>query len=388
MKSWLLLSFLALCLPAFAQQRCASRPGPSAEPAFLPIPEKQSLITIPLAVHIIWRNPEENLSEEQIQSQLGVLNEDFRALNSDIGGVPGVFAGDVADMEIEFCLVAVTRTQTTFANISNLYSGGRRRVCHSDLGGHDALDPAHYLNAWVAARNDGACGEGTFPDDAQAPADEQGIFIRPDCFGTVGSARDPFNLGRTATHEIGHYLNLKHLWGEGLEDPLCQSDDMVADTEEQAYSYSEFTGGNCPVHPSFSCGTADMFMNFMNLPADRCMAMFTRGQKQRARAAITAFRPGLLASSCLPVASAPTPAQEAEPALLHNPASAETALLLSPKDKYEIAIFDAAGRLVFNDPNASGALYHIYSGTFINGIYYIKIRNGRKIHVKKLIIAR
>ena len=89
-------------------------------------------MTIPLVVHIVWRGPEENLSEEQIQSQLDVLNEDFRALNSDIGGVPGVFAGDVADMEIEFCLVAATRTQTTFANISNLYSGGRRRVSPSN----------------------------------------------------------------------------------------------------------------------------------------------------------------------------------------------------------------------------------------------------------------
>ena len=393
MQRWLFLLFMALSLPSFSQQRCASRqpanrlePPTPANPS--PAIESRSLITIPLVVHIVWYGPEENLTDEQIQSQLEVLNEDFRALNSEIASVPGPFAGDVADMEIEFCLVAVTRTQTSFPNIADLYSGGRRRVCHNGLGGHDAIDPGHYLNAWVSARNDGACGEGTFPDDPLVPADEQGIFIRPDCFGTVGTAAAPFNLGRTTTHEIGHYLNLKHLWGEGLEDPLCQSDDMVEDTEEQAYSYSEFTSGSCPVHPSFSCGTADMFMNFMNLPADRCMSMFTNGQKERARDAIQAFRPGLLESSCLPVALETAPEEEEEPSLLYNPVSSEIALLLPQKDKYEIAIFDAAGRLVFRNPNASGTPHSITSSLFINGIYYIKIRNGRKIHVKKLIIAR
>ena len=386
MQRWLFLLFMALSVPSFSQQRCASRqPFTTASPAAA---ESRSLITIPLVVHIVWYEPEENLSDAQIQSQAAVLNQDFRALNSEIASVPGPFAGDVADMEIEFCLVAVTRTQTSFPNIANLYSGGRRRACHTSLGGHDALDPEHYLNVWVSARNDGACGEGTFPDDPQAPAEEQGIFIRPDCFGTTGTAAAPFNLGRTTTHEIGHYLNLKHLWGEGLEDPFCQSDDMVEDTEEQAYSYSEFIGGNCPVHPSFSCGTADMFMNFMNLPADRCMSMFTHGQKARARAAIQAFRPGLLEASCLPVAIEAEPANEEGPALLYNPASAEIALLLPRKDKYEIAIFDAAGRLVFSEPNASGTIYRISPDMFINGIYYIKIRNGRKIHTKKLIIAR
>ncbi|MCB0580825.1 MAG: zinc-dependent metalloprotease [Phaeodactylibacter sp.] len=389
-KWWFSLLLLIPGLAARSQHRCAVQPAPQAGIAPAPdaVAGRQAVITIPIAVHIVWSNPQENISDAQVQSQVDVLNEDFRARNPEIPTVPGPFAGDVADMEIEFCLVAVTRTQTAFANIANLYAGGRRRVCHTDLGGRDALDPERCLNAWVSARNDGACGDGTFPDDPQIPADEQGIFVRPDCFGTAGTATAPFNLGRTATHEIGHYLNLKHLWGEGLEDPLCQSDDMVEDTEEQAYSYSDFTGGNCPVHPSFSCGTADMFMNFMNLPADRCMSMFTRGQKERARAALAAFRPGLLDASCLPVATEPLLSEKEEPALLCNPASTDIALHLPKKEEYEIAIFDASGRLLFSDPNAFGAPYYISPGLFINGIYYIKIRNGRKIHVKKLIIAR
>ncbi len=339
-------------------------------------------------MHIVWNRPEENISDEQVRSQVEVLNRDYRALNTEIPDVPGIFASAVADMEIGFCLVAITRTQTSLAGIANLYSGGRRRVCHSSLGGHDALGGGHYLNVWVSARADGACGEGTFPDDEQAPADEQGVFIRPECFGAVGTASAPFNLGRTATHEIGHFLNLKHLWGDGLEDPLCQSDDMVEDTEEQAYSYAEFTGQSCPVHPSFSCGTPDMFMNFMNLPADRCMSFFTHGQKERARAALQTYRPGLLDASCLPTGLPAGPEQAEEPRLLNNPASSRAALWLPQKDIFEIAIFDAGGRLVFSAPGASGGIYYIETRSFISGIYYIKIRNGGKIHAKKLIIAR
>lgn len=346
------------------------------------------MITIPIVIHILWFTPSENLTDAQIQSQIDVLNEDFRALNNGLSTIPPVFASDIADMEIEFCLVAVTRTRTPFPNVANLYSDGQRRACHTLLGGHDALDPEHYLNAWVCSRSDNACGEGTFPGDPGVPADEQGIFIRPDCFGTTGTAAAPFNLGRTATHEIGHYLNLKHLWGEGLEDPLCQSDDMVDDTPEQAYSYSEFTGEDCPSHPSFSCGSADLFMNFMNLPADRCMSMFTNGQRARAHAAIQTFRPGLLEASCLPVGLNENEEETEEPLLLQNPSSAGARLLLPQKDRFEIAIFDASGRLVFNDLKASGGFYALDPGLFINGIYYIKIRNGRKIHVKKLIIAR
>ncbi|MCB9267454.1 MAG: T9SS type A sorting domain-containing protein [Lewinellaceae bacterium] len=392
MKKGLILLLMAVSQLSFGQYRCAtenpegSTHRPSA-PAGMTV-EGRSVITIPLVVHIVWHTQEENLSEAQVQSQADVLNADFRALNTEIPSVPAVFAAAVADMEIEFCLVATTRTQTPYAGIANLYANGQRRVCHTALGGRDAIDPAHYLNVWVSARNDGACGDGTFPENPQAPAGEQGVFIRPDCFGTAGTAAPPFNLGRTTTHEIGHYLNLKHLWGEGLEDPLCQSDDMVEDTEEQAYSYSDYTGQDCPTHPSFSCGSADMFMNFMNLPADRCMAMFTHGQKERAWDAIATFRPGLLESSCMPVGLQEAAPGDTPPLLAQNPASGEIALLLAEKEEYEIAIFDAAGRLVFSEPNASGTIYRISPDMFINGIYYIKIRNGRKIHTKKLIIAR
>lgn len=388
MKRWIFLMLTVLSYSLPAQYRCASRQAPASPPPSSAVAGRQNLITIPLVVHIVWHSPEENISDAQVQSQVEVLNEDFRALNNGLSSVPGVFADEVADMEIEFCLVAITRTQTTFTGIANLYSGGLRRVCHTGLGGHDALAPEHYLNAWVSARNDSACGEGTFPGDPDVPAGEQGIFIRPDCFGTTGTAAPPFNLGRTATHEAGHYLNLKHPWGEGLEDPLCQTDDMVEDTPEQAYSYSEYTGQDCPAHPFFSCGSADMFMNFMNLPADRCMAMFTQGQKARARAAIATLRPGLLQASCVPVAQREREPKEEQPVLLTNPARTEISLLFPEKDRYEIAIFDTAGRLVFISHHASGAPFRTSTDSFINGIYYIKIRNGRKIHIKKLIIAR
>lgn len=390
MKIAALLLALLAATGLRGQQRCSTfhmrdtteTESPSDSPP-LAITLRETL-TIPVAVHIVWRTPSENISDAQVESQIEVLNRDFRALNAEAAAVPSLFSPVLADMEIEFCLVAITRTQTEISGISALYQGGKRRVCYSELGGRDAIDPGHYLNIWVAGRADGACGDAPLPgQNTPVPAAEDGVFVQPECFGTLGTAMPPYQLGRTTTHEIGHWLNLKHLWGDGLEDPLCQTDDLVADTPEQAYSYQ----GECPTHPSLSCGSADMFMNFLNFTDDACMAMFTEGQKARAWAAINTYRPGLLEANCEPVPAREAP-KESAVLLLNNPADSWATLQLPEKDIFEIAIFDSAGRLVFVQNRIQSACFHIDTRSFISGIYYIKIRDEGKIHTKKLIIAR
>ncbi|MCB9303774.1 MAG: T9SS type A sorting domain-containing protein [Lewinellaceae bacterium] len=386
----LLLALLA-SLPLSGQYRCANselwRGNPAQTPANSGAQSvlQREPIVIPVVVHVVWRSAPENITDAQVESQIEVLNEDFRALNAEATTVPAIFNPVLADMEIEFCLVATTRTQTNVSGIGTRFEGGLRQVCYNSLGGHDAIDPSQYLNIWVAGRTDGACGDAPLPGQTDpVPPAEDGVFIRPDCFGASGIAGPPYNLGRTTTHEIGHWLNLKHLWGEGFEDPLCQTDDMVADTPEQAYSYQD----ECPTHPSLSCGTADMFMNFMNYTNDACMALFTEGQKERAWAAISTYRPGLLGASCNPVSAFEPQQTLTDIRLFNNPADSWTALQLPEKDIFEIAIFDQLGRLVFIESPTGGGLFYIDTRSFISGIYYIKIRNEGKIHTKKLNIVR
>lgn len=254
--------------------------------------------TIPVVVHIVYRTGAQNVSDQRVFEQIQVLNEDYRRTNSDASNVPNDFATIVADTEIEFCLATkdpnnnsttgITRTQTSVTNIGNgsaYYS--------TAAGGIDIWDPTKYLNIWVCELGGGVLGYTYTPGNAPNGAD--GVVIGYQYFGKTGASA-PYNGGRTTTHEVGHWLNLQHVWGPG--NGGCNQDDGVADTPLQDQS-----NGGCPSHPSTSCGSADMFMNYMDYVNDNCMNSFTTGQKNRMRAAIVAARPGLLTSQACVIAS-------------------------------------------------------------------------------------
>lgn len=287
--------------------------------------QTRSTMDIPVVFHVVWNTDEENISDEQILSQLEVLNRDFRRTNNSAGLIPSLFQSLAADMELNFCLArrspdgastnGILRRQTSFPFMGDRIANGRKSVCYTAEGGSDAWDTGRYVNVWVARRQ-------FFPAEASFPgmgaAAEDGIIISPPFVGTTGSAasNQPYHLGRTLTHELGHYFNLYHLWGPGQTGSCTQSDE-VADTPLQSRSYL----GECPTHPQISCGSADMFMNFMNYTDDACMAMFSNGQKNRVWAAIAAARPGLMqaAQACSPVSVVQAPQQEALFELLQNP---------------------------------------------------------------------
>lgn len=261
-----------------------------------------NIITIPVVVHVVYYNSTQNISDAQIQSQIDVLNADFRNLNSDKNNRPSLFAGLAADIQIEFCLAkrtptgaatnGIIRKQTTVNGFST-----DDKVKYSSTGGSDAWDRNKYLNLWVCALTGGVLGYAQFPGGAAAT---DGVVIDYRYFGTIGTATAPFNKGRTATHEVGHWLNLRHIWG----DANC-GNDFVSDTPtQQAANYG------CPSFPKPSCGnTSDMFMNYMDYVDDACMNMFTSGQSSRMRAlfATGGARVSLLTSDgCTPPSSAPT----------------------------------------------------------------------------------
>jgi hypothetical protein len=246
-------------------------------------------LTIPVVVHVVFSTDEENISDDQIQSQIDVLNQDFMATNPDIDMVPDPFKALVGNPELRFELAredlsgnstnGITRTRTDRA-----FFGLDDTVKSSAAGGIDAWDTKRYLNLWVCTLGDSLLGYAQFPG---GPPETDGVVILNTAFGTQGTAAAPFDKGRTATHEIGHYLNLSHIWGESRFDN-CADSDFVDDTPNQF-------GPNLgkPSFPVRSCSSSlhgDMFMNYMDYVDDDSMFMFTQGQVVRMRATLDQAR--------------------------------------------------------------------------------------------------
>jgi hypothetical protein len=207
------------------------------------------------------------------------MNADFRKLNSDISSVPAAFAGLASDCEINFCLAQRTPAGTATTGIvrksTTVTAFTTNDFMKFNANGGDAIwDASKYLNIWVCNMSGGILGYAQFPG---GPVATDGVVINYTAFGTTGTAAAPFNKGRTATHEVGHWLNLFHIWGD--DGNACTGSDLVNDTPNQA---DENYG--CPSFPSVSCSNGangDMFMNYMDYTDDACMFMFSAGQKAR-----------------------------------------------------------------------------------------------------------
>jgi hypothetical protein len=240
------------------------------------------IVTIRTVVHVVYNTEEQNVSRRQINSQIAILNRDFRATNPDRLQTPEPFKGLVTDARIRFRVVKVTRTQTSVTSFS--HDDGMKRAAS---GGIPPSDPKTHLNMWVCPLGGGLLGYAQFPG---GPAATDGVVVNYRAFGTMGTAQAPFDKGRTTTHEIGHYLNLRHIWGD---TPDCSGSDQVADTPNCA-------GPNfgTPAWPVITCNNGpngDMFMNYMDYVDDAAMFMFTAQQVLRMRAALENARGGLIA---------------------------------------------------------------------------------------------
>lgn len=256
--------------------------------------KKSSIVTIPVVVHIVYYSNIENISDAQIFSQIEILNKDFRRLNVDTVNTPNSFRSLAADCEIEFCLAqrdpngnvtnGITRTQTTQTSFTT-----NDNVKYDASGGKDAWNTNKYLNIWVCDVSGGILGYAQYPG---GNPNEDGVVVDYQYFGNIGTALSPYDLGRTTTHEVGHWLNLKHIWG----DSNC-GDDQCGDTPEH-----EGPNYGCPSYPHISSCSAnglfgDMFQNFMDYTDDDCMNLFTNDQKLRMIATINTSRQGLLTSN-------------------------------------------------------------------------------------------
>ena len=260
-----------------------------------PYHNEKTIITIPVVVHVVWETNTHNISDAQIQSQIDVLNEDFRRTNIDAINTPNVWQGIAADSEIEFCLASIDPNGLPTNGIDRVQTTHGKFGMDSDIhtasaGGADDWPNDDYLNIWVCDITNSLLGYASPPSNWIGDGD--GLVIGYKYFGRIGSVQSPYNKGRTATHEIGHWFNLDHVWGGGWGS--CGSDN-VNDTptqEQENYSCPGF-----PANPN-SCNTTnangDMFMNYMDYTNDACMNMFTNGQKTRMLSAINQYRQNML----------------------------------------------------------------------------------------------
>ncbi len=252
------------------------------------IPVQQNLsgavITIPVVVHVIHSGESigsgRNLSVARINSQLDVLNEDFRRLNPDANQTPGPFLGVAADPEIEFCLAKVDPSGNTTTGITRHQLTNFNSISDIEINVKPGIawDPTRYLNIYTLDMPEDpqagglVLGYAFLPTPQFVGSTNDGLVVHYPAFGRYGSVR-----GRTATHEIGHYLGLQHMWGENNSNgtPIgCSSDDGVSDTPNSASWYF-----GCPSGTQTSCGSSDMFNNFMDYVDDVCMNVFSTGQK-------------------------------------------------------------------------------------------------------------
>ena len=340
----------------------------------------REVITIPVVVHVMWHNESENISDLQIASQMGILNEDFRMKNANIKDIPEEFKALATDVGFEFCLASIdpsgkptdgiTRTQTEYECIGDFAStfdlNGTPRLFYTDLGGKSPWNPAHYLNIWVAPTCGFTLGYGFNPGQSGV-AEEDGIVIDSPYFGNVCNDGRNHHLGRTTTHEVGHYFNLKHIWGKVGCD---QGDDFVEDTPPQDTYHR-----GCPDSPTSSCGSNDLYMNFMDYTDDGCISMFTHGQRLRMLAALLGPRSGLVNSNgCglirtepkdLAVTIFPNPTRDC----IHVDFNANFDGLVT------VSLFDAAGKIYFQTINNASNIRSIDSSDLSNGVYFLHITN-------------
>ncbi|WP_339815630.1 M43 family zinc metalloprotease [uncultured Imperialibacter sp.] len=248
----------------------------------------EAIYTIPVVIHVLHQGEAygegSNIPLEQVLSQIELLNQDFRRLNSDTTDTREIFKPVAADALIEFALAKRDPEGMPTSGVVRARAGKDSYA----IGEEDLLQkvsywpPDRYLNIWVTNLKSGLLGFAQFPvsdliglkPNIANKFLPDGVTIDYEYFGQGFNAKE-FSTGRTATHEIGHYLGLRHIWGDGG----CGSDDYCSDTPAADRASSS---GSCELSKA-SCGSTDMIENYMDYSPDKCMNIFTKDQKERMR---------------------------------------------------------------------------------------------------------
>jgi hypothetical protein len=365
--------------------------------------------TLPVVVHIIHNGSavgsSYNLSDAQILSQIAVLNEDYRKLNADAALVPTVWQGVAVDCEINFCLAQRDPNGAATTGIDRINRNSKgwtpppyaQAYVDATIKPNSIWNVNKYLNIWVCALSGGLLGYATFPPSStlsglSAPygtTTTDGVVIQYNAFGRVGTLDATYNKGRSATHEIGHWLGLRHIWGDGN----CATD-YCNDTPTQ--STANF---GCPSFPQVTCSNGpngDMWMNYMDYTDDPCMYMFSNNQKTRMTTVLThtPYRVALAASDACnpPVVGVDENSELAKLSIFPNPTQGELSVLIAEqrsKGNVSFRVLNNIGAEVFSSSvpaNASGN-YKLNLANLSQGFYFVEIKTSEGSRIEKFQIA-
>ncbi len=343
------------------------------------------VIRIPVVIHVLYNKTEQNISEAQIRSQLDVLNTEFRKKHADTSRIPEAFRSFAADTYFEFVLATVNpkgyATSGIVRKATGTYSFGLDdKMKFTNSGGDDAWDAKRYLNIWVVNLSSGMIG---YSSPLGGPAEKDGVVISYTAFGTTGKLMAPYTKGRTLVHEIGHWMGLRHIWG----DQYC-GNDGVDDTPQQ----SQPTRG-CPSAPVYSncngSSTAVMYNNYMDLTNDECLNMFTYGQRDLMRASFLegASHFSLVHSdgaTAVPIPE-PIPVSEVQVTVraYPNPARSQVSIDISAIDGLagkSVIIMNQMGQQV-KQLRLTGMITTVNVSDLAAGMYFLKV-DGVKQPVK------
>jgi Pregnancy-associated plasma protein-A/Secretion system C-terminal sorting domain len=347
-----------------------------------------NIIKIPVVVHILYHTNAQAISDAQVQSQIDALNRDYRKLNKDALSIPARFAGFAADCEIEFALATRDPKGRSTSGVVRKYSPVTEWTMDDNIKlsskmGDDAWDAASYLNIWVGNLHKLA----GYASVLGGPPEKDGVVINSNAFGTINTSA-PYNMGRTAVHEVGHWLGLKHTWG----DADC-GDDGIYDTPQQR----SYTTG-CPTGIRITCGNApdgDMYMNYMDFTNDACLLMFTNGQKEKMRNLFAAggYRYSILSSKGLsePVMDE-IPVEQTGPQWLQvkiypNPVTTELIIDVAYDERWvgkQIAVINMMGQVQLKKIIGT-KIEKVDVSKLKHGIYFIKGNKDGEVMMQKFV---
>ena len=355
----------------------------------------EDVYMIPVVVHVVYKTEAQNISDIEIFEQINILNEDYARLNADTILTPGAFEGVAANCNIQFCLAqfdpdgnpttGIIRTSTDTTEWLLPFS---EKVKYTDQGGDNAWPAISYLNIWVCNLQDGILGYAYGPVDG-IPSSGDGIVVDYKNFGIGDVSSKPYDLGRTATHEVGHWLGLTHIWGD--DGGLCAGTDNIPDTPNQA-------------GPTYGCPEGEildecsdvspgiMYQNYMDYTDDACMNLFTEDQKNKMRTTIETKRASLLFSAAGCNEIPPLPGDIAELIIYPVPTNGQFTIViknfLALQENMEINIYDALGQLVAaaNPGSANTVAQYFDLSHLATGCYFVRVFNGTYFLAEEFLV--
>jgi hypothetical protein len=372
-------------------------------------------IYIPVVVHVVLTAAQQTTIGgtagiiKRIDSQLVVLNRDFQAKNADSTKIPAIFKPLYGNANIVFSLAhrkpngtstngyeIITTAQPSFDGTGGTVPAGSGYSCsdvkHISTGGADAWNTAKYLNIWVCNFDDASLLGVAYPKymvtDFGLTPTELGVVVNYRAFGKRSAVSDSYitgiDKGRTATHEVGHYLGLLHIWGD---DAQCVDDDGVSDTPLQADN-----NFNCPVQTTVmaNCNSTpggEMWMNYMDYVDDACMVMFSKGQVTR----MLNTYPGTLTSDPT-IFQWPTDVNTVEMDnefnIYPNPTNGKININFAtvPASLNKITVTNTVGQRVYEQNAANTDIYNIDMTSMSKGVYFVQCHFSEGVVTRKIVL--